>query len=182
MTRRRQVFLPRIGPRPCLRGRALAQLQRRLAVEFLFRYQSPASTSHRRGINWRVHFIFRAPQLLLSHCNNLRPPLVYVVKLRSHAPPGHLSPHCDSPAAHRGPGFYRNVSRPACDGLNNKGTRQRCRLHNMASNAQATGADPRAEEMRRRNVAGLPAATPQVAQAPSTEKSKEKVGASGLRL
>ncbi|KAK7182897.1 PMT-domain-containing protein [Paraphaeosphaeria sporulosa] len=44
----------------------------------------------------------------------------------------------------------------------------------MASNAQATGADPRAEELRRRNVAGQPAATPQVAQAPSAEKSKEK--------
>ncbi len=46
----------------------------------------------------------------------------------------------------------------------------------MASNAQTTGADPRAEELRRRNVAGQAAPAPAVAKAPSAEKSKEKAG------
>jgi hypothetical protein len=50
--------------------------------------------------------------------------------------------------------------------------------HNMASPAQSSGVDGRAEELRRRNVAGQPAAgAPVVAQAPVTEKSKEKVRA-----
>lgn len=55
---------------------ALAQLQRRLEIDFYFGTSSPASTLLRRGITWRVHFIFRIPHPLLSHYNNLRLPLV----------------------------------------------------------------------------------------------------------
>jgi dolichyl-phosphate-mannose-protein mannosyltransferase len=46
----------------------------------------------------------------------------------------------------------------------------------MASPAQTTGVDGRVDELRRRNVAGQPAAgAPAVAQALTIEKSKEKV-------
>lgn len=46
----------------------------------------------------------------------------------------------------------------------------------MATAAQTTGAEPKADELRRRNVAGQPAtAAPAVAQAPAPEKAKEKV-------
>jgi|TARA_R110002003_G_scaffold1048_16_gene22299 dolichyl-phosphate-mannose-protein mannosyltransferase len=45
----------------------------------------------------------------------------------------------------------------------------------MAAAARTTGADPQAEELRRRNVAASQPAEPVVAQAPVKEKSKEKV-------
>lgn len=103
-------------------------------------------------------------------------------KLCSHAPPGHLSPHRDSAAAHCGLLFSRNVSQFSYDRVNRKHSdRAAHKLYNMASNAQASGADLRAEELRRRNVAGQPAASPS-AQAQSAEKSKEKVCASRFQL
>jgi dolichyl-phosphate-mannose-protein mannosyltransferase len=45
----------------------------------------------------------------------------------------------------------------------------------MATAARTTGAEAQTEELRRRNVASQSNAAPVVAQAPSKEKSKEKV-------
>jgi hypothetical protein len=45
----------------------------------------------------------------------------------------------------------------------------------MATAARTTGAEAQTEELRRRNVASQSTAAPVVAQAPSKEKSKEKV-------
>jgi hypothetical protein len=63
VTPRRQVFLPECGRAPAYAaGPLLSSTSPCSTISISVR--SPASTQHRRGINWCAQFIFRIPHLL----------------------------------------------------------------------------------------------------------------------